>query len=274
MWRFSAYVAIVLYGCVVLRNKSWMYDLTECWAAYPNHEVDSSLWWYYIIQTAFYWSLLLSCWFDVKRSDFKQICIHHVITISLLSLSWSTNFVRIGTVVLFLHDISDVAIEFAKLLHYSKCRPLAINIAFAAFLISWFATRVFYFPFVLMRSALFDAPGYIQANYSLLSLAQPLAPRLMILLLFCVRNTFAAGAPSDLRSDDEEEQEKQESQSCQPSCQDQIMLSMQASIRQCKSLSDLTGLTQYCCCKDSSPRYNRIKIMKTRKMLDGLRKRG
>lgn len=47
-----------------------------------------------MIETSFYYSLLLASFFDVRRSDFWQLIVHHVVTIGLLSSSFTINFVR------------------------------------------------------------------------------------------------------------------------------------------------------------------------------------
>jgi TLC domain len=52
--------------------------------------------------------------FDTKRSDFWQHFVHHLVTMALITLSWVTNFVRMGTLVMLIHDISDVPLEVAK----------------------------------------------------------------------------------------------------------------------------------------------------------------
>ena len=43
--------------------------------------------------------------------DFWEMFIHHIATISLLSFSWVINFVRVGTLVLCIHDSVDFWIE-------------------------------------------------------------------------------------------------------------------------------------------------------------------
>lgn len=64
-----------------------------------------------MIELAFYWSLLFSQFIDVKRKDFWQMFLHHIATILLLSFSYVVNFVRIGTLVLVIHDFGDFWLE-------------------------------------------------------------------------------------------------------------------------------------------------------------------
>ena len=46
--------------------------------------------------------------------------VHHVVTIALVWGSYSYNYVRIGTVVLYLHDLSDIMVDLLKLTNYMK----------------------------------------------------------------------------------------------------------------------------------------------------------
>ena len=64
-----------------------------------------------MIELAFYWSLLFSQFIDVKRKDFWQMFLHHIATISLLSFSYIVNFVRVGSLVLVVHDCADYWLE-------------------------------------------------------------------------------------------------------------------------------------------------------------------
>ena len=61
---------------------------------YPHHEVPGEVWWYYMVELAFYWSLSISQFVDVKRKDFVEMLIHHITTIALLCFSWTCNLTR------------------------------------------------------------------------------------------------------------------------------------------------------------------------------------
>lgn len=47
----------------------------------------------------------------MREQDFKEQVIHHTATLTLLSFSWISNYIRIGTIVMALHDCSDILLE-------------------------------------------------------------------------------------------------------------------------------------------------------------------
>ncbi|TNN75611.1 Ceramide synthase 2 [Liparis tanakae] len=105
-----------------------------------------SQYWYYILEMSFYGSLLLSVAFDVKRKDFKEQIIHHLATLVLLSFSWCVNYIRIGTLVMIVHDASDVLLESAKLFNYAKWEKTCKSL-FVLFALVFMVTRLIIFPF-------------------------------------------------------------------------------------------------------------------------------
>ncbi|MGH0137116.1 UNVERIFIED_CONTAM: hypothetical protein FKN15_036560 [Acipenser sinensis] len=49
--------------------------------------------------------------FAVLYDDFKEQIIHHLATLNLLAFSWCCNYIRVGTLVMLIHDASDVLLE-------------------------------------------------------------------------------------------------------------------------------------------------------------------
>lgn len=69
--------------------------------------LPNDVYWYYMVEMGFYVSLLLSLCMDARRKDFLQMILHHLVTLGLVAFSWATNLVRIGALVLCLHDTVD-----------------------------------------------------------------------------------------------------------------------------------------------------------------------
>ncbi|MDK2413436.1 TLC domain-containing protein, partial [Aphanizomenon sp. 202] len=82
--------------------------------------------------------------------------LHHSLTILLIVFSWTTGYVRIGSLILFVHEYSDIALLAAKVCHYSgndaPTEPL-----FVAFLVLWGVTRCGILPFWIVRSVFTEA---------------------------------------------------------------------------------------------------------------------
>uniref|UniRef100_A0A3Q3WDU7 Uncharacterized protein n=1 Tax=Mola mola TaxID=94237 RepID=A0A3Q3WDU7_MOLML len=112
-WRFFFYLTAFTAGLACLIDTPWFWDLRECWRHYPKAH-----YWYYMLELGFYLSLLLRISVDVRRKDFREQVIHHLATIILLSFSYCANYIRIGTVVMLLHDSSDILLESAKMFNY------------------------------------------------------------------------------------------------------------------------------------------------------------
>uniref|UniRef100_A0A8C1PZ82 Ceramide synthase 4b n=1 Tax=Cyprinus carpio TaxID=7962 RepID=A0A8C1PZ82_CYPCA len=95
----------------------------ECLSSsgFPQQPVQDAHYWYYMLELGFYWSLLLCVSVDVKRKDFKEQIVHHFATIFLLGFSYCSNYIRIGTLVMLVHDSSDFLLEV-------RARPLMFQL--------------------------------------------------------------------------------------------------------------------------------------------------
>lgn len=66
-------------------------------------------------------------------------------------VSISCRFARAGSIILALHDASDVFLEVGKMSKYSGAEALA-SFSFILFVLSWVVLRLIYYPFWILWS--------------------------------------------------------------------------------------------------------------------------
>ena len=151
-WRFLFYTGSFTLGMSILLQAPWFYDTLNCWADnYPYQIMWKSVYYYYMLEGGFYFSLLLTLLRDVRRKDFLEMVIHHFATLFLIFFSYIANFLRLGTLVMAIHDISDIILELAKCFLY-KGHKVADDI-FTAFAITFIVSRIFVYPYMILYTS-------------------------------------------------------------------------------------------------------------------------
>ncbi|KAJ0023418.1 hypothetical protein NQD34_003318 [Periophthalmus magnuspinnatus] len=156
MWRFTFYLGIFIYGMQFLWQSPWMWDTRHCWYGYPYQPLTSRMYYFYVTQLAFYWSLMFSQFIDIKRKDFLVMFIHHLATVGLISFSYANNMVRVGSLVMAVHDASDFLLEAAKMANYAKYQRVCDSI-FIVFSLVFFVTRLIIYPIWVLNSTMFES---------------------------------------------------------------------------------------------------------------------
>lgn len=133
------------------------------------------------------YSIFALIFWETRRSDFGVSMGHHVATVILIVLSYIfryaltgsyrnirchacsflklyrrcffsysifCRFARAGSVVLAIHDASDVFLEIGKMAKYGGAETIA-GIAFPTFVLSFFLLRLVYYPFWVLWSTRF-----------------------------------------------------------------------------------------------------------------------
>ncbi|XP_061681459.1 ceramide synthase 2-like [Syngnathoides biaculeatus] len=215
-WRFVFYLAAFTAGLASLLDSPWFWDHSECWQGFPKQVVTNAHSWYYTLELGFYLSLLLCVSVDVKRKDFKEQVIHHIATIFLIGFSYCSNYVRIGTLVMLVHDSSDFLLESAKMFHYAEWTKTCDSL-FVIFSLVFLITRLVVFPCRIIHTTLvlsldFFEPffGYYFFNALLLVLqALHIFWAYLILRMIC-KFMFKGKVERDERSDEESEADEEE----------------------------------------------------------------
>uniref|UniRef100_A0A673C2D2 Ceramide synthase 2-like n=1 Tax=Sphaeramia orbicularis TaxID=375764 RepID=A0A673C2D2_9TELE len=217
-WRFFFYISAFMAGLTCLIDRPWFWDLRECWRQYPIQvKLYFSLahYWYYMLELGFYGSLLLRISVDIKRKDFKEQVVHHLATIFLLSFSYCANYVRIGTLVVLLHDSSDILLESAKMFNYGTGWRKTCDALFIVFAAIFLVTRLVIFPSKIIHTTLVLSMevfepffGYYFFNV-LLMVLQALHVFWAGLILRMIYKFLKGKLEKDERSDEESELEEE-----------------------------------------------------------------
>uniref|UniRef100_A0A8C7ZPM8 Ceramide synthase 6 n=1 Tax=Oryzias sinensis TaxID=183150 RepID=A0A8C7ZPM8_9TELE len=147
---------LILCHCYIFLQTSWLWNTKECWYNYPYQPLTADIHYYYILELSFYLSLLFSQFTDIKRKDFLIMFVHHLATISLIIFSYVNNMVRVGTLVMCLHDAANVLIEAAKMANYARCQILCY-LLFAMFAILFISSRLGVYPIWILNTTLLES---------------------------------------------------------------------------------------------------------------------
>ncbi|KAF7058688.1 LOW QUALITY PROTEIN: hypothetical protein CFC21_065695 [Triticum aestivum] len=101
------------------------------------------------------YSIFNLLFWETRRKDFGVMMSHHVAIVVLIVVSYICRLSRPGSVILPLHDASDIFLEIGKMAKYSSCEWLAV-VAFLLFVVSWILLRKIVFPFWILRSTSYE----------------------------------------------------------------------------------------------------------------------
>nr|GME20456.1 LAG1 longevity assurance homolog 2-like [Ipomoea batatas] len=153
MWKFTYYATVEFCVLRAIYDEPWFLDTRQYFRGWPNHELPLAIALVYMCQCGFYiYSIAALLVWETRRKDFAVMMSHHIITVILISYSYITRFFRIGSVILALHDASDVFMEAAKVFKYSE-KEFGASLFFGLFAISWLVLRLIIFPFWVIRSS-------------------------------------------------------------------------------------------------------------------------
>ncbi|XP_073001288.1 ASC1-like protein 1 isoform X2 [Typha latifolia] len=156
-WKCIYYLSAELLSLSVTYNEQWFTNTKYYWVGpgeqvWPDQKIKLKLKAVYMYAAGFYtYSIFALMFWETRRSDFLVSMCHHVATVVLIILSYIFRFARAGSIILAIHDASDVFLETGKMSKYSGCEWLA-NISFPLFVASWILLRLIYYPFWVLRS--------------------------------------------------------------------------------------------------------------------------
>ncbi|KAL3687661.1 hypothetical protein R1sor_013970 [Riccia sorocarpa] len=182
-WKLTYYAAMVALALSVTCKEPWFTNTDAFWHGWPNQSMKFKMKVLYVVQCGFYiFSVGALLFWETRRKDFGVMMTHHFVTVGLLACSYIYGFFRVGSMVLALHDISDIFLESAKLCKYSGSE-LGASVLFGLFALSWLLLRLIYFPFWIIRSTSFELISYLDKEYSVHTLLYYTFNTLLLTLL-------------------------------------------------------------------------------------------
>ncbi|NP_001313756.1 LAG1 longevity assurance homolog 2 [Gossypium hirsutum] len=187
MWKLAYYATVETFILKITYHEPWFTDTKQYFRGWPDQELKLSLSLFYMCQCGFYiYSIAALLTWETRRKDFAVMMSHHVITVILIGYSYITSFFRIGSIILALHDASDVFLEAAKVFKYSESE-LGASVCFGLFAISWLLLRLIFFPFWVIKTSSYDVREFLNLSESYpMSLYYVFNTMLLMLLVFHV----------------------------------------------------------------------------------------
>ncbi|KAI4981697.1 ASC1-like protein 2 [Hordeum vulgare subsp. vulgare] len=160
-WKGVYFLSAEFLALAVTYNEPWFTSTMNFWVGpgdqiWPDQTMKFKLKGVYMYAAGFYmYSIIALLFWETRRSDFGLSMTHHIASVFLIVMSYIFRFARVGSVVLAVHDASDVFLEVGKISKYSG-RQLLADVSFLLFVISWVILRLIYFPFWILWSTSYE----------------------------------------------------------------------------------------------------------------------
>ena len=177
-WHLVLHCAFTAAGLYIVTLEDggtrWLDDAASLWQADGGVHVRSadalfrlpsraSLHALYLAQTSVYVATTVSHVFvEERHNDFLLMLSHHLVTLALIGLSYWFNTLRLGVVVMLLHDASDIVIDVLKLCNYlgleGRRHLFAVEATFATNFVTWAYARLYLLPVHVVWRGVIVAP--------------------------------------------------------------------------------------------------------------------
>lgn len=101
---------------IMSESPLWYFNTTAMFDGYPHRSHTALFKAYYLLQAS-YWAqqaIVLILLLEKPRKDFKELVMHHILTLTLIALSYRFHFTHMGLLVYTTHDISDFFLAVSR----------------------------------------------------------------------------------------------------------------------------------------------------------------
>ena len=127
MWQLAIHVSMTLLELYVLHLENgtvdWVANYWDLWLPHPKNGqmTKATAHLVYFLQIGIWIdTCLLHRFVEERHKDYILMFTHHLVTIALLSVSYYYNYIRIGVIVLYVHDVTDIVVDLLKIFNYCQ----------------------------------------------------------------------------------------------------------------------------------------------------------
>ncbi|KAH8674096.1 TLC domain-containing protein [Xylariales sp. PMI_506] len=126
---------------IMSRTPVWYFNTRGMYENFPHRTHDGPFKFYYLFQAAFWaqQAIVLLLGMEKPRKDFKELVGHHIVSLTLIALSYRFHFTYMGLAVYVTHDISDFFLATSKSLNYVD--SIIVGPYFFGFMCVWIYLR-------------------------------------------------------------------------------------------------------------------------------------
>ena len=184
-WQLVVHSLVAGIEVYIFTEETWLTDTKTMWSpTHPReHTFTPIVHFVYLLQLAIWMYTAFSHKFlEENHMDYFVMYLHHVMTIFMVVTSYHYNYYRVGLVVLFIHDISDITVDLLKMVNYLKLDGahsyFLVEIIFVVNLVQWIYWRLYVYPVKILYSCIWeslaytdnDIPLYTQSNILMVTL--------------------------------------------------------------------------------------------------------
>lgn len=223
-WKAAYFLSAEVFSLAITIGEPWFKETKFLWMgpgsrAWPDLMMKLKLKTLYMYVGGFYtYSIFALIFWETRRKDFGVSMTHHVATVILILASFLTRFGRVCSIVVAIHDASDIFLELAKLSKYIEVEWSA-TLNFVIFAISWAWLRLWYFPRYIIYSTSYEILQIVDVskfpkhgpilyygfNFLLIILLYLHIYWWILIARVLWKNITAGSIEKDVRSDDEDE---------------------------------------------------------------------
>merc|ERR1719277_605494 len=110
------YACFTLLGLLVVPSQPFLWPSSQWWEGFLDPRsslmrVDIQC--YYFLYMGRYAQAVISVLLEPKRKDFLEMLVHHIVTITVIPISYWSGWYRVGAVIMVLFDPADVPLHIA-----------------------------------------------------------------------------------------------------------------------------------------------------------------